>query len=165
MSWSLKIIKGDRYFKDADGNDRGNFLSGIFTFWRAILDDVAGHRIRGTKFAAVKEVAITVVNGAAAGTFTLPTGAVVLAITSETPVVIPGTPTNTNLRLGSAANGEQYVADVDVKAAGGLSLTLVAAARLSASNPGAWHYTVASSGGTAADQDGTVNLNVLYKVP
>lgn len=107
-------------------------------------------------------VPITIVDGAAAGTWTQPAG-VVTQITTATEVAIPGTPTNTNLRLGSGANGQQYVADVDVKAAGGLNLTLVAAARLAAAGNTTWHYTVASSGGTAADQDGTVNLYVTYR--
>lgn len=109
-----------------------------------------------------QRVPITITDGAAAGTFTPIAGCCVLQITTETPVAVPGTPTNTNLRLGSGANGEQYVADVDVKGAGGILLTLVAAARLAASTAADWHYTVASSGGTASAQDSTVYLNILY---
>lgn len=106
-----------------------------------------------------KTVTITVVDGAAAGTFSLPTGAVISAIHEETPVAIPGTPTATNLRLGSAAAGQQYVADVDVKAQGYVALTALYAAR---NATGAIHYTVASSGGTAGSQDGTIYLHVSY---
>lgn len=116
----------------------------------------------GNRVVQSKTVTITVVDGAAAGTFTLPTGAVVTGMQEETPVAIPGTPTNTNLRLGSTANGQQYVADVDVKAQGFIALTTLYAAR----NPvGAIHYTVASSGGTAASQDGTILVHVQYLAP
>lgn len=107
-------------------------------------------------------VPITLVDGVAAGTWAQPAG-VVHQITTATETAIPGTPTNLNLRLGSGANGQQYVADVDVKAAGGLNLTLVAAARLAAAGGTTWHYTVSTSGGTAADQDGVVNLYVIYR--
>jgi hypothetical protein len=113
----------------------------------------------------VLKVTVPVVNGAAAGTFSLPKGAVVQGIDRDTPVAIPGTPTNTNLRLGSAANGEQYVADADLKAQGYSALTVVYAARnAAASAPATVHYTVASSGGTAADQDGSIILYVAYAI-
>lgn len=111
------------------------------------------------------KVTVPVVNGAAAGTFVLPKGAVVSGIDRDTPVAIPGTPTNTNLRLGSAANGEQYVADADLKAQGYSALTVVYAARNAAADgPATFHYTVASSGGTAADQDGSIILYVAYAI-
>lgn len=106
-----------------------------------------------------KTVPITVVDGAAAGTFTLPTGAVVSSIHEETPTAIPGTPTTTNLRIGSAAAGQQYVADVDVKAQGYIALTALYAAR---NATGTFHYTVTSTGGTAASQDGTIYLHVSF---
>ena len=110
-------------------------------------------------------VAVPVVNGAAAGTFTLPKGAVVQGVDRDTPTAIPGTPTNTNLRLGSAANGEQYVADADLKAQGYSALTVVYAMRnAAASDDVTVHYTVASSGGTAADQDGSIILYVNYLI-
>lgn len=110
-----------------------------------------------------KKVTVTVVNGAAADTFTIPRGAVVSGIDRDTPTTIPGTPTNTYLRLGSAANGEQYVADVDLKAQGYSALTCVYALRNAAALADATvHVTVASSGGTAADQDGTIILYVDY---
>lgn len=117
---------------------------------------------RQNKRIAVKEVTISVVDGAAAGTFELPAGAFVLAYLTETPTAIPGTPTNSNLRLGSGANGQQYVADVDVKAQGVITHTIVYAGRNPASTV---HYTVASTGGTAASQDATLILRVQYLVP
>jgi hypothetical protein len=110
-------------------------------------------------------VPIAVVNGAAAGTFTLPIGAIVQGIDRDTPVTIPGTPDSVNLRLGSAANGQQYVADVDLKAQGYSNLTVVYAARnAAASGPATVHFTVASSGGTTADQDGSIIIYVEYAV-
>lgn len=111
----------------------------------------------------IARVTVAVVNGASAGTFVLPAGAVVTEVYRDTPVAIPGTPTNTNLRLGSAANGQQYVADADLKAQGFSELTVVYAMRnAAASAPATVHYTVASSGGTAADQDGSIVLYVEY---
>lgn len=113
----------------------------------------------------VRKVVVTVVDGAAAGTFTLPRGAVVTSAFADTPVAIPGTPTNTNLRLGSAANGAQYVADVDVKAQGFVALTLLYPIRnAAASDDATVHFTVASTGGTAASQDGAINLYVSYAI-
>lgn len=111
----------------------------------------------------IMAVTVTVTNGASAGTFTLPRGAVVSEVYRDTPTTIPGTPTTTNLRLGSAANGQQYVADADLKAQGFSELTVVYALRNAASAaPATVHYTVASSGGTAADQDGSIVLYVEY---
>jgi hypothetical protein len=118
--------------------------------------------IGGSAIVAQKSVDITVVNGAAAGTVTMPDGAFVDHYYIETPTAIPGTPTNTNFRLGSAANGQQYIADVDAKAQGVINATIVYAGR----NPATTlHYTVASSGGTAADQDGALIFHIVYAVP
>jgi hypothetical protein len=122
----------------------------------------AGSTIGGVAITAQKKVVVDVVNGAAAGTFTMPAGAFVDHYYIETPTAIPGTPTNTNIRLGSAANGEQYVADVDAKAQGVIVATTLYPGRNPAETV---HYTVASSGGTTASQDGTINLLVVYAVP
>jgi hypothetical protein len=103
-----------------------------------------------------KKVVITVVDGAAAGTYTIPDGVFTHGIWLNTPTAIPGTPSNTNVRVGTAANGQQIVADVDAKAAGAINATVTAAGRLAT---GTIHFTVASSGGTASAQDGTI---VLY---
>lgn len=111
----------------------------------------------------IARVPITVTNGAAAGTFVLPRGAIVTEAYRDTPTTIPGTPTNSNLRIGSAADGAQYVANVDVKAQGFSELTVVYAWRNAAAEAAATvHYTVASTGGTAADQDGSIVLFVEY---
>jgi hypothetical protein len=115
----------------------------------------------GDAVSMVKTVPIEIVNGASAGTFEMPAGSFVSHYYIDTPVAIPGTPTNTNFRLGSAANGQQYIADVDVKAQGLINATIVYAGR---SPAGTVHYTVASSGGTAASQDGFVNLRIVYAV-
>lgn len=118
-----------------------------------------GETQRATRKVVVKTVTITITDGAAAGTFDMPAGAVVLNYHLETPVTIPGTPTNTNLKLGSAAAGAEYVANVDIKTAGWIQATVVYAGRNPASTV---HYTVASTGGTAASQDGTAYIHVEY---
>ena len=106
-------------------------------------------------------VPVTVVNGAAAGTFVIPPGSFVKRVLIDTPTTIPGTPTNSNIRLGSAANGQQYVADVDAKTQGVIDATIVYALRHAAQSAAATvHYTVASTGGTTADQDGGLVLYV-----
>jgi len=123
------------------------------------ISSFAGFTMSGQRRAVgFKTETVTITNGAAAGTFTLPTGVKLLFAFAETAVAVPGTPTNTNLRLGSAANGAQYVSDVDVKAQGFVALTLLYAGRNPATTV---HYTVASSGGTAADQDSTVLLHLV----
>lgn len=117
----------------------------------------------GSRPLALLEVVDAVEPGAAADTFTIPRGAVVSGIDRDTPVAIPGTPTNTNLRLGSAANGEQYVADADLKAQGYSALTCLYALRNAAASADATvHVTVASSGGTAGSQDGSIILYIDY---
>lgn len=123
---------------------------------------VVNESAKATRKAVVKTVTVTVTNGAAAGTFDMPSGATVLNYHFETPVAVPGTPTNTNLKLGSAADGAQYVANTDVKAQGWIQATVVYAGRNPATTV---HYTVASSGGTAADQDSTVYIHVEYLPP
>lgn len=111
----------------------------------------------------VKEVTVTMTDGVAvAGTYDLPQGSYVRDIQLETPVTIPGTPTTINFRLGSAASGQQYVADVDVKTQGVTSLTIVYAGR----NPGITNYfTFTATGGTAASQDGSFIIRVFYAPP
>jgi hypothetical protein len=106
-----------------------------------------------------KTATFTLVNGAASGTFTLPAGAYVRDIQLDTPVTIPGTPTNTNLRIGSAANGQQLVADVDVKTQGVIAATLLYAVRNGVTT---FFVTLASTGGTAASQVGNINVRVAY---
>lgn len=125
------------------------------------IDASVGSLIGDDKIQAVKKVVVTVTDGAAATTFAMPANAFVSRILIETPTAIPGTPTNTNIRLGSAANGQQYVADVDAKGQGVIDATIVYAGRNPATTV---HVTVASSGGTASAQDGTINLYITYAV-
>lgn len=111
----------------------------------------------------IAKVTVPIVNGAAAGTFVVPSRSVVHEIYRDTQTAIAGSPSNVNLRIGSAANGEQYVADVDLKAQGYSGLTVVYAARNAAASADAtFHYTVASTGGTTADQDGEIILYIGY---
>ena len=124
-----------------------------------ICDHQGDSTLPATFVTVQKNVTVTIENGAAAGTFTLPTGTFIQHLWVETPTAIPGTPTNVNLRIGSAANGQQYVADVDVKAQGLINTTLLYAGRNPATTV---HFTVASSGGTAASQDGVVTLRISY---
>ena len=123
---------------------------------------VVNETANATRKPVVATFPITITNGAAAGTFALPTGVKVLNYFLETPVAVPGTPTNTNLRLGSGANGQQYVADVDIKGAGFIASTIVYAGRNPATTV---HFTVASSGGTTADQDSSALIHVEYLLP
>lgn len=114
--------------------------------------------VNGDSVTRQKIVPINLVNGAASGSYPMPDNAWVDHYYIESTVTIPGTPTNTNLRLGSSANGQQYVADVDVKTAGVINATITTAGR----RPRETFYTVASSGGTPALQVGLVNLIVVY---
>jgi hypothetical protein len=114
--------------------------------------------VNGDSITRQKVVPINVVEGAASGTYFMPANSFVDHYYIETTLNIPGTPTNTNLRLGSTANGQQYVADVDVKAFGVINATMTTGGR----RPRETFYTVASSGGTAALQNGLVNLIVVY---
>ena len=132
---------------------------GASNFSGPICDHQGDSALPATFVTVQKNVTVTIENGAAAGTFTLPPGTFIQHLWAETPVAIPGTPTNVNLRLGSAANGQQYVADVDVKAQGLINTTVLYAGRNPATTV---HFTVASSGGTAASQDGVVTLRISY---
>lgn len=121
----------------------------------------------GDMVVVTKRFPMPITNGAFASSFVLPVGAVVRNVHAHVPTAVPGTPTTSNLRLGSAADGAQYVANTDIKAQGFTALTLTAAARVAQdTNAATWHVTVASSGGTAADQDTTDTvLYVEYLLP
>lgn len=142
----------------ADSNFSGPVRSAAGFVGQAAAQGTDTHLVYGTRRTpGFQTVTVNVVDGAAAGTFTLPAGVKIRDIVCETPTAIPGTPTNTNLRIGSSANGQQYVADVDVKAQGFLPLTLLYPTRNPATTV---HFTVASTGGTASAQDGTILLHV-----
>lgn len=106
-----------------------------------------------------KNVTVSIVNGVASGSFSMPSNASLALLYFDTLVTIPGTPTALNLRLGSAANGQQYVADVDVKAQGYIEPAILYAAR---NNPGTVFFAVSTVGGTPALQVGTVVIRVNY---
>lgn len=143
-------------------NDQGTGTVVSDGFEGPITAPAAGSSVGGDAITVQKKLEIEIVNGAAAGTFTMPAGAFADHYYIETPTAIPGTPTNVNFRMGSSANGQQYIADVDVKAQGVVNATIVYAGRNPAETV---HYTVASSGGTASAQDGTINLFVVYAIP
>lgn len=106
-----------------------------------------------------KNVSLTLANGAASAQIVMPPNTFVQHVWFDTPVAIPGTPTTTNIRLGSTANGQQYVADVDAKAQGLIAATILYPLR---NNPGTIFATVASTGGTAALQVGTITVRISY---
>ena len=95
-----RVFEGDFILKGPNHKDFISFIDGVLTIHDVALADIAGHTVRGNKFAAFIDVPISVVDGAAAGTFTPPAGSRVLGIWRDTPTTIPGTPTNTNLRIG-----------------------------------------------------------------
>lgn len=128
-----------------------------------VLADGFGVAGAGNRVDQTKVVTANLVNGAASGTFTLPSGAFMTSIAADTPVTIPGTPTTENLRVGTAAAGQQVVADVDVKTQGYIQLTLLYAGR--ASTGLTYFYTITPTGGTAGSQVGAVNLIVKYLAP
>lgn len=152
---------GNALPKGSDLNNLVDRLNGLGPTPGVINLAAAGSTIRGAQFVANLLVPVTLVNGAASGSFTLPAGSVVSQTYLETPVTIPGTPTNINLRLGSAVSGQQYVADVDVKTQGWISPTLLYPYR----NPTTIFYTITPTGGTAASQVGVINIRVGFIAP
>lgn len=109
-----------------------------------------------------KNQVITLVNGAAAGSFLMPANCNTARVTFDTPVTIPGTPTTLLMRLGSTANGQQYVADVDVKTQGAIATTLLYPAVNTTGANNLWFFAVAPTGGTAALQVGTVVVRLVF---
>lgn len=79
--------------------------------------------------AGARQLATFTVNGntTAKVPITLPAGSWFRGITLDTPTAISGTPTSCNFRAGTADTGQQVVADVDAKAQGHISTTIVAA--------------------------------------
>lgn len=109
-----------------------------------------------------KSVTVALVNGAASGSFTLPTGAAGVQYHFDTPVTIPGTPTTINARLGTAAAGQQIVADVDVKTQGYITATTLYPGRTPTTSI---FYTFTPAGGTAAQQVGNIIIRVGFYAP
>lgn len=87
----------------------------------------AGHGI-GSRSVTSNAVTLTVAGATTvAGTIVVPDGAWLDAVKIDTPVVIAGSPTSCLVRVGTTLHGQQIVADVDAKAAGKITATLVAA--------------------------------------
>lgn len=97
---------------------------------------------------------------------TLPAGSVLHSITLDTPTAISGTPTSCMFRCGTAAAGQQVVADVDGKAQGHIAATIVAAldkvGGFSAADTQLFMQVV-TSGGTASA--GTIYAILNYAAP
>lgn len=145
-------------------NDQGtgSVVADIGTFTTVSGETAAftNATVNGDALTRQKVVRINLVDGAASGSYPMPDNAWVDHYYLESTVTIPGTPTNTNLRLGPTANSQAYVADVDVKTAGVINATITTSGR----RPRETFYTVASSGGTPALQIGLINLIIVYSL-
>lgn len=109
-------------------------------------------------------VSLTMAGGATvSGAVSLPAGAWLDAIRLETPAAFTGSPTNINVRCGSAAAGQQVVADVDAKAQGHIAATLVSSLDAVGGVPTILYLQAAAVGGTSPA--GTVNVLVHYRPP
>lgn len=120
------------------------------------------------KLLCSKEVTFTVSGNSTLSdsTFIMPAGSTLHSITLETPTAISGTPTSCNVRFGSAAAGQQIVADVDAKAQGHIAATIVAGFdKVGAAS--AADYTIygqcVTAGGTASA--GTITAIINYAAP
>jgi hypothetical protein len=120
------------------------------------------------KVLCTKEVVFTVSGNTTVSdsTFVMPAGSTLHSVTLETATAISGTPTTCNVRFGSAAAGQQIVADVDAKAQGHIAATIVAAFdKVGAAS--AADYTIygqcVTSGGTASA--GTITAIINYAAP
>lgn len=96
----------------------------------------------------------------------LPAGSIFRSITLDTPTAITGTPTSCLFRAGTAAAGQQIVADVDAKAQGHIATTIVAAldkvGGFSAANTTVYMQVVTSGGTSSA---GPIYALVSYDSP
>lgn len=120
----------------------------------------------GSRLSASQVSAFTVNgNTTISQTLSVPDGSWIDAVSIETPAAISGTPTTCNVRLGSAAAGQQIVADVDGKAAGHIAATIVAAFDKIGGFVGlnTVYIQLVTAGGTAAA--GTINVRVAYSSP
>ncbi len=137
-------------------------LSGPMAVTGGFTPGLAGSNENTDRTPIAKRVAVAIASGAADVNFTLPAGARILEAYADTTTAVAGTPTTSNLRIGTTANGQEVVADVDVKAAGGINLTVTTAGRSRFSASQSFNVRVASSGGTPGA--GQVFLEVLYTV-
>jgi len=114
-----------------------------------------------------KVVTMTMAAGAAvATTALLPKGSLLSSVRFETPTAITGTPTNINARVGTASTGQQVVADVDVKAQGHITGTIVTAldvTNIASTADQILYLALAAVGGT--NPAGTIYAVVSYMMP
>jgi hypothetical protein len=74
-----------------------------------------------------KKVTFTIAaNATYSDSVDMPPGSTFVGIQGETPTAVAGTPTTCNFRAGTAAAGQQVVADVDLKGQGHVACTIVA---------------------------------------
>lgn len=134
------------------------------------LKYIAGKLGAGTapKLLVSKEVTFTVSGNSTLSdsSFVMPAGSTLHSITLETPTAISGTPTSCLVRFGTAAAGQQVVADVDAKAQGHITATIVAAfdkvgTALAADTT--LYGQCVTSGGTASA--GTITAIINYAAP
>lgn len=119
---------------------------------------------RGGSIAArelyARAVTLTMAAGATVSdSLTLPEGAWLEGIQAEVATAITGTPTNINLRVGTAAAGQEVVADTDVKAQGHFNTTIVASFDKQ-TGATTYYFRLAAVGGT--NPAGTVNVIVKF---
>lgn len=96
----------------------------------------------------------------------VPAGSYYRAHTIDTPTAISGTPTTCNVRIGTADAGQQILADVDAKAQGHITGTVVAALDKVggfASADTTLFAQVVTSGGTSSA--GKIYILVDYDAP
>lgn len=105
---------------------------------------------------------VMVAGATVSGSIAVPEGSQLHSIKLETPTAISGAPTNINVRVGSAAAGQQVVADVDAKAQGHIAATIVAAFDAMAGVV-TYFFQAAATGGTAPA--GTINAILTYSPP
>lgn len=96
---------------------------------------------------------------------TVPAGSHLVAVPGETPVAISGVPTTCNFRCGTADAGQEIVADVDLKAQGHFTNTIVTAFNKIgfAAADTILYLQVVVTGGTAPA--GTIYVPVDYYPP
>jgi hypothetical protein len=98
-------------------------------------------------------------------TITLPAGSLFRAVTLDTPTAISGSPSSCNVRVGTTDTGQEVVADVDAKAQGHITGTIVAGLDKVGGFTSATQLfaQVTTSGGTGSA--GTIRLLVDYDAP
>jgi|SRR5581483_7942334 len=133
----------------------------------ATADGLITARRGGGRLKSSKHITLTMAAGATVSdsSFTPPEGSRVAVMRYYTTATFSGSPTNINLRCGSAAAGQQYVADTDVKTANAATaLTQVAAADWSSWPASqAMFFQLAANGGT--NPAGTVIVEIDYAAP